>query len=199
MSSRFLPSRVEVQPIAALAGNAIAKSQELAVAGYDSALVLIDHAPNTESAPGGGTGYLIQGSELPSTDEDWRTLASHTTGTAAAAAEALAGAEAAGSTVLEVASTTGFALSDEAFILETTVADSEWIKVVKFVADTSLTILDGLTRPHSGKTIYNKAEHFVDRIDVRGLKRLRVVANNNIHATSYLLAWRAAVLLSRNG
>lgn len=127
-----------------------------------------------------GTKIEIHVSSSDAGDEDWTTLTEITSIQGTANPEALAGAEAQGQTVLEVADTTGYE-ADEArwiFILDDTVADSELAYLVSHQGTPSVTVLNGITNAHTAAdTLYNIARtHTVD-LPIN-IQRVRVVYDN---------------------
>jgi hypothetical protein len=100
--------------------------------------------------------------------------------TTAAASEALTGTEAIGSTVLECASTTGFAVGDIILIKNSTVGNSEWARVAVVTTNTSLTVEEGIIAVQTGSTVYNQGELYHFPIDgMTGAKRARVVVDGS--------------------
>jgi len=90
--------------------------------------------------------------------------------------EAMTATEPVAETVLAVASTTGFAVEDELYIQHTTLASSEWAKCRTFVANTSITLIDGLTTQQDNTSvIWNDASKFVVPLDLNGIESFRVV------------------------
>lgn len=89
--------------------------------------------------------------------------------------EALTGTESAGDTVLECASTTGFAVEDELYIQNGTLANSEWAKLRSLVANTSLTVMEGITNAQTSSTVWNDASKFIVSLDLNAVESFRVV------------------------
>jgi hypothetical protein len=110
-------------------------------------------------------------------NENWLTHTTKTAGTTTPDTEAFAATEPAGETVIAVASTTGIAVSDKIYIQDTTLANSEWGLVRKFAADTSITLVDGLTREHAITTsvVWNDANVWIVELDTTATAALRVV------------------------
>lgn len=140
--------------------------------------------------------FLIQLSGSPTGNEDWVTEREiELIQTAAAATETLTAVEPIGETVLAVASTTGFAAEDIMYIQDTgTLANSEWARLKTLITDTSLSLLDGLTRAKGAADIaWNKAEIKQHCIDLTAVKRLRVVFQHerdegaNVHVKALMV------------
>jgi hypothetical protein len=86
------------------------------------------------------------------------------------------GTEAAGATVIEVASTTDLVVGGLIFFKNTTLANSEWRRILAVVANTSITV-EALTNDQTGSTIYSQAERFVWSREIMAIGRLRLVAD----------------------
>ena len=139
--------------------------------------------------------FKIQGTPEAVGNEDWQDLAKWQSNLIAADNETLSGDEAAGTTVLVVAATAGFAAEQYIYIEDTgVVADGEWGEVQEIVTNTSIDILDGLANAKDGADIiYNEAERFKIEINCGGLSRVRAViiheaaTGPNIHVIGKLL------------
>lgn len=109
--------------------------------------------------------------------EHWLTHTTKTAGTTTPDTEVCAANEPAAETVLAVASTTGFAVGDKLYIQNATLANSEWALLRKFAADTSITLVDGLTNAQSQTTsvIWNDANVWIVELDVTAISAIRVV------------------------
>lgn len=109
--------------------------------------------------------------------EHWITVCSLAAKGTTPDTEAMTATEPVGETVLAVASTTGFAVEDELYIQDTgTLADSEWATCRKFVSNTSIDLIDGLTtQKDSADVIWNDASRFVVPLDLSGIESFRVV------------------------
>lgn len=124
-----------------------------------------------------GVAFRIEGSMKSSGDDQWFPLAEYTSGTATPASEAVSGTEAAGATLIEVASTTGLELGDIILFKNSTIANSEFSRIKALVANTSITIIDGLTNAQTGSTIYDQGEFWTPVIDLLNMTRIRLVAD----------------------
>ena len=141
--------------------------------------VFIHFGRQSATAAGAGANIRIEASSRSSGDIHWFPLAIFTTGFAAASDEAVSGTEAAGQTVISVASTTGLAAGDIIFFNNGTIGNSEWHRIKSIVTNTSITIeeTNGLTNAQTGATIYDSAEFFVAQLDFTGVTRVRAVAD----------------------
>lgn len=112
-----------------------------------------------------------------SATEHWITVATFTTKGTTPDTEAMTATEPVAETVMAVASTTGFAVDDLLYIQDTgTLADSEWAELRKFTADTSITLVDGLTaQKDSSDVIWNDSSRFVCALDLNSVESFRVV------------------------
>ena len=111
--------------------------------------------------------------------ENWIT---HTTKTAAGTtpdAETMTANEAIGDTMIECDSTTGFLAGDNLYVWNaTTLTNSEWATARLITTDTSITLMDGLTRAKTTAdscAMYNDASRWVVDIDLTTTASLRVV------------------------
>jgi hypothetical protein len=142
---------------------------------------------NAEAALTVGLKFRVEGS-WDAGDGFWVALATFQSAVVAAASEALtANPCAAGVTTLLCAATTGFAVGDYCSILNTTPANSEFVRVKGLQAGTvALLIEEGTIKVQTGSTVYNKAEGYVCQIP-SGLSRIRVVVDNMGNATQAVL------------
>lgn len=156
----------------------------------------VEAAANTNP----GTFYVLI-SPSSAGNEDWATAAEFTATTGTPDDETLSGAEAQGSTVLEVAATAGFAAGDHIYIQDTgVVADGEWSWVEQIVVNTSIDIIWGLANAKdNADIIYNDAEIFICQLDLTSVARVLVIfqhegaAGANVHVKSIALTGDAIV------
>jgi hypothetical protein len=118
----------------------------------------------------------IEGSYKTSpTADEWAVLAQFQPAAGASiGSQAVSGTEAAGQTVVTLAAGTNFAGGDYVFFHNTTLANSEWSRVVS-VATADLTLEEGLVSAQTGATCRDQAEQFVAQLDLTGINRLRAV------------------------
>ena len=164
---------------ALVAQNALREGATTDVSGAYDVILHIDIALNTETAHT-GTVIEVQISSETAGDEGWSTLGSPWIGpTGTANAEVTSGTENAGATVIECASTTGY-LADGfiwIFFQHTTPANSELSLLVSHVANTSVTVLDGIANDQTAGTMYNKARRYAIPIPLSA-NRVRVIYDN---------------------
>lgn len=186
--------QTELKVITALAADLQSKSSELALTNMKKVAIFIDHGRDAAGAfVGAGTEYRVEVSEKATGNDTWRTIASVVCGIAAPLAHVMDAEEAAGQTVIEIGATTPV-VGDIQFFKNATIANSEWGKVVAMVANTSLTLQDGLTNTQAAITTYSKGEQFVLLLDVSAYTRLRVICNNNNGSTNQAIVWRCAAI-----
>lgn len=121
-----------------------------------------------------GASFIIQGS-IETSGNDWVDLVRFTGSTTAAETEVLTATEPIGETVLAMASTTNLVVGDYIYIKDdTSVATSEWHEIVALVANTSITIMDGLAvEKVADDDVYDQAQRFSALVMCDGLKRIR--------------------------
>jgi len=176
------------------AQNAVGESSELDVSGMFSLKLHIQHALTTHGTENADGVFLVQfASETGTSNEDWQTsfIINMVTGTPDTAT---LGTEAAGQTVLEVASTTGRYTDDDVqfmFIKDNTLASSEMVIVVSALSNTSVTILDGTTNAHTNADfLFDIADSRSYYVDVYQEDRLRVIIDNTRDAGGTTVTWR---------
>lgn len=185
----------ELLAITIVAANAQQLSSVLAIPKIEKIAILIDHGRTNDVAfVVAGTEYRVEVSQKAADNDTWRTIASVVCGITAATIITADGNEAAGSTLIEIGANTPV-VNDIVFWEHTTLANSEWGKVVAIVGGTSFTLQDGLTNDQlAAQAIHNQAEQFVLLLDVEAYTRLRVVVNNNNGTTNAPIASRIAAI-----
>jgi len=188
----------ELLAITKVAANGQQKSSELALTNIEKVAILISHGRTATTAfVVAGTEYRIEVSEKASGDDAWRAIASAVCGIAAATEITADGNEAAGEVEIDIGANTPV-VNDIIFWENTTLANSEWMKVVAITGGTDFTMLDALTNSQTAaKKIYSKGEQFVLSLDVSDFTRLRVVVNNNNGSTNAQVASRIAAIVQR--
>jgi len=176
-SKTVATSVVTLQQLAA--GSVIVSSVQTVTTKFAAQFGIHLGRDDTGGALPQGIAFRIEGSMKSSGDDQWFPLAEYTSGTATPEAEALTGTEAAGSTVLEVASTTNLAANDIILIKNTTIANSEWARIKSIVANVSITVIDGITNTQTGSTVYDQAEFWSPVIDLLNMTRIRLVVDGS--------------------
>ncbi len=145
------------------------------VIGDIGAMVYTNHANVEATANATGVSYLIEINAEASNDDHWHTVDEIITGTTAAADEALDATEPVGEVVIAITLTAGFAIDQQIYIVHTTLASSEWARLVDLITDTSITILYGLTTDQTAaaSTLWTQAERHATYVNLTGASRLR--------------------------
>lgn len=171
----------------AIALDNIVVGSELDVSSLFSADVAIYHANIGVTANASGTKYLIQASMVASGNEDWVTVASHTTDTKAANKANIAGTEIVGSKLIGVGTgeESGFDTGDVIYLQDTgTLANSEWGMVDDNGTADQIDLVDGLTNAKdSADDVFDEAEVVNIHLDLDGIQRIRCVVNHRLSAT----------------
>ena len=107
--------------------------------------------------------------------------------TTASEGESVTGTEAAGATVIEVASTLNLEVGDKVLLKNSTAGNSEFGTIVSVVTNTSITLLDGITNAQTGSTIYDNAVEIYAHLNLEGVKRLRVALLSGTSGQSYMV------------
>jgi hypothetical protein len=127
----------------------------------------------------GGLDYMAVEVSGAASGNDWYEYFRALPTTTAAVTVSLSTAANAGDTVLSVANTTGFNPGALCFLTCAANQDtqSEWVRIVSVVANTSITIKDGLAYAKAiGDALYTSAEQWAVPIDLGGVKRVRALA-----------------------
>jgi hypothetical protein len=124
-----------------------------------------------------GVAVVIQGSYETSGDDAWFDLVEFTGSTTVPETEALTATEPVAETVIAVASTANLVVGDWIYVVDVgTLANSEWCRIVKVTANTSVTIAYGLANEKdSSDSLYTEADIFTAQIDCAALKRVNVL------------------------
>lgn len=178
-----------------VAANTVQKSSELDVSTIFLAQLFIDFAPTGVGVITTGPEIRIESNYKTLGSEGWRpVLQPIILATATPNSSAVDGAEAAGQTVIEEATTTGLANGQLVFFKNGTLANSEFHFVDSVAAGVSFTIRDALMNAQTGATWFNGGEFYTPIIDLGGVKRLRAVVNNNRNATARACAVRIGLV-----
>lgn len=148
-----------------------------------AAVIFLRHAYVEAAADTNPGKFLVQvrpDDGVGSVTENWTTVLELIARGTTPDTEAMTATEPVAETVMAVASTTGFTLADgdsDLYIQDTTtLADSEWAKMRTFAANTSITLIDGLTtQKDSADVIWNDASSWVVTLDLNGIESFRVV------------------------
>ena len=161
-----------------IASNTVVKTSAQDVSSKMEATVFIFLGrDDTGGALTAGCVFRVQGSAKSSGDDTWVDLAAFTSQLTLPEAEAVSGTEAAGATLIEVASTTNLVVGDYVLLKNTTIGNSEFARIVAVVINTSVTLTDGITNAQTGSTIYDQAEQYAATISLASVGRIRLVAD----------------------
>lgn len=165
--------------IAETASNAVSVGSSVDVSTYYAIDVRIRMGRSTGTAFTTAPRFRIEGtydSTSPTADQ-WVTLAEFQCAVGASiGSQAVSGTEAAGETVVTLAAGTNFAADDFVFFHNTTLANSEWKRVVSISA-ADLTLQDGLVNAQTGATCRDQSEEYHALIDVTAIQKVRLVVN----------------------
>lgn len=169
---------VSLYPITSVASNSVSVGSALDVSGYYEADLRIRMGRGTGTAFTTAPLARLEGSYLTSpTADDWTVLCQFQPAIGASiGAQAVSGTEAAGQTVVTLAAGTNFAGGDYVFFHNTTLANSEWSRVVS-IATADLTLEEALVRAQTGATARTQAEQYHALLDLAGINQLRLVIN----------------------
>jgi hypothetical protein len=178
-----------IDACAEIAQNAVREGALIDLTDSFEAALGIQLALTDETAHASGTQVLVQVLFNTAGDEDWVTYHAFLALAGTAACEALADdphADA-GLTELHVASTTGYAAAGVLciFIEDVDVfANSEWLRLVEFSSNHSITLLDGTVRQHA-KTSQLSNLASTHRIALPfAAQKARVVYDNTMHGAA---------------
>jgi hypothetical protein len=116
----------------------------------------------------------VQATPEAAGDRYWQDVRTVTSFVTTPDSEAVSGTEAAGQTVISVASTTGLTVGQVILFKHSTIGNSEFGQIIAVVTNTSVTLRDGLTNAQTGSTIYNQAQSWVFSLDLMTLSAQRV-------------------------
>lgn len=176
---------IEVLALQSVAASSQAISAALDVASRLAATMFIHFGRRAATAAGAGVNFRIEASSKESGNGHWYPLAVFTTDFVAAEAEAVSGTEAAGETVIGVASTTNLVAGNIVFFDNPTIANSEWGRIKSVATNVSITLEDAITNAQTGATLYNRAEMFVAQLDLTAVKRLRLVVDGSLFTQAF--------------
>lgn len=113
------------------------------------------------------------------TANDWISAAEFQCAVGATlASQAVSGTEAIGQTVVTLAAGTNFAANDYVFFHNTTIANSEWSRVVS-VSSADLTLEEAIVFAQTGATCRDQAEQYNAQLDLTGVQKLRLVVSGS--------------------
>lgn len=171
-------------------------SSVLDVATKLATTILIDFAPDSNTAPTQGTEFRVEVSQKASGNDTWMPLVSVVTGIVAAVSGTVQATQNAGSTTItSTGAITSIVQDDIVLLKNATLGNSEWVKVSTVTSSTVFGVVDPTTNAQGSSGIRNKGEKFVIPIDCTAITRIRVVVNNKYKAgTTIAIVARIAAI-----
>ena len=181
------PSKTQGATLLALqAGSANAQiiGSELDVSGKLAGLAFI-HFGRTNSVTSVGRGVIlrIEAADKSSGGNHWYPLWSVETGVQVINSQNNVSSSGA---ALTLAGSLGFSASDVIVIADGTLASTEWARI-KSMSGAVATMEETLGFSHSTGTSYTGAQMFAAPLDLRGIGRLRLVADGMNHGVTFLI------------
>jgi hypothetical protein len=176
LDKTILTPPLDLQTVAT--GGIVKAEVDVAAAVEVSFLIRLGRKATT--ALTGNVRVWIGGSHASSGDAAWVPIgADFLMDVATAEAEAVSGTVSAGATIITLASTTNLTEGEWVFILNATLALSEWGRIRKVTTNTSIELVDALVNAQTGSTVYDLAAVWqVSVPEALGYERLRVVVSN---------------------
>lgn len=164
--------------IASVTSNTASIGSAVSVASYYSAIVRIRMGRGTGTAFTTAPRIRIEGSAVASspTKDEWFTMAEFVPLVGAnIGSQALGGTEAVGQTTITLAAGTNFAAGNYVFFQHTTIANSEWARVLS-VSGADIVIEEGLVNEQTAaaSVCRNQAEIYQANLDLVGVNNLRL-------------------------
>jgi hypothetical protein len=184
MTSVSTPSKTQgttLLSLQSIAASTTVVGSEVDVTGKFAGVVFIHFGRTTTSAPGSGVSFRIEAADKSSGGNHWYPLTSVITGIAACNGPTNTSTSGAAQTVSAI---TGFVAQDICCIAPTTVANTEWARMVSSTGSV-LTMEETIAGSHSTGNTYNKAEMYAIPLDLSGIGRLRVVADGSAHNQAF--------------
>jgi len=170
-----------------VAASTVVLGTAVSVADKLGGLVYVRFGRRSATAAGAGANIRIEASSKTSGDNTWYPIAIFTTAFATAEAEALTGTVNAGQKVCTLASTTNLTAGDVAFLDNSTIANSEWVRIKSVVTNTSVTVEDDLVNAQTSSTLYDSAEIYPPIQIPEGAIRLRAVADGSLFTQAFAI------------
>lgn len=176
-------------PLVALqsvAANSVFMGTAVDVSTRLGGLIHVRFGRRAAAAAGAGVNIRLESSSAAAGNNTWFPFAIFTTNFAVVEAEAISVDEAAGQTVLSVASTANLAAGDVVYIDNTTRANSEWLRIVSIVANVSITVEDPLVNAQpTTAIIYDGAEIYSPVSIPEGCVRIRAVIDGSLFTQAF--------------
>lgn len=167
------------------AASTIVVGDALDVSKLNEGIIDILFGRTAVTAAGAGVIYLPQYS-LDSSGNHWKDMhPGLVTQFAACESEAVTGTVNAGATVVTMGSTTNLLAGEWIYIKNGTLSNSEWRRIKSVSASTSVTVTDALDNAQTSSTVYDLAEHFCLWVNLRSIKRIRLIADGSLFTQAF--------------
>ncbi len=160
-----------------VASNTVVLGSAIDVSTKYAAFIGMHFGRRTASVLTTGAKIRVEGSTKSSGDGFWFPLVEFQSLIAAAESEAVSGTVGSGTNVITVASTTNLTVGDMIYIDNSTIANSEWGRIIAVSTNVSVTIEDNLVNAQTGSTLYDQAEMYSASLDLSAIGRIRLVAD----------------------
>lgn len=184
---------LDLLTLQSIAASSVVVGSAVDVSDKMGGLVYARIGRRSATAAGAVCNIRLEASFKTSGDNSWFPFCILSGDFAACEAEAVTGTVAAGATAVTCASTTNLAAGDVVFIDNTTIANSEWIRIKSIVAATSVSPEEALVNAATGATMYDSATIFNAVAIPDGAIRIRAVADGSL----FTQAWAVQVKYSR--
>lgn len=164
-----------------IAASSVVVGSEVDVSSKFAGIVFVHFGRTTTVAPVTGVAFRIEAADKASGGNHWYPLTSVMTNIIACSGPTNTSTSGAAQTVSAI---TGFAAQDICCIAPTTVANTEWARMVSSTGSV-LTMEETIAGSHTTGSTYNKAEMYAIPLDLSGIGRLRVVADGSAHNQSF--------------
>ncbi|MFZ7154014.1 MAG: hypothetical protein ACO1HP_09575 [Bacteroidota bacterium] len=159
-------------------------SDAVDVSRIEEAVLDILFGRTATTAAGAGVIYKPQYSPDAS-GNNWRDLhPGLVTQFAACESEAVTGTVNAGATALTMSSTTNLLTGEWIYVKNGTLDNSEW-RIIKSVNASVSVVVDALDNAQTSSTVYDLAEHFSLWMNLRSVRRIRVVADGSLFTQAF--------------
>lgn len=178
-----------LQAIVSVTSNTVNVGSAVDVSTYYGADVRIRMGRGTGTAFTTAPIFRIEGSHLTSpTADDWAVLAEFQAVVGATiGSQAVSGTEDAGQIAVTLAAGTNFAAGDYVFFHNTTIANSEWSRVVS-ISSATLTLEEAIVRAQTGATCRDQAEQYHALLDLTSIQKIRLVADGRGTGQAFVVA-----------
>lgn len=167
-----------LQAIVSVASNTVNIGSAVDVAAYYGADVRIRLGRATATAFTVAPTFRIEGAyETSPAGDEWAILAEFQAAIGASiGSQTTSSGDGVGSTAVTLAAGTNFAAGDYIFFHNTTLANSEWSRVVS-VAGAVLTLDEGLVRDQAPSTVRDQAEQYHASLDLTSIQNIRLITS----------------------